>query len=174
VGHIKPEQATNQMFAALDWVPTLVDIAGEPKGDALKKQIEAGSCPGILKTTLDGFDQKDFLEGNTEHSARNVMFFYSGADLSALRYRNLKFYYKTSQPGGNGWFLPLIDYHFTTMTDLKRDPFEQNVTPWDSKSVAMAMGRLRYRPRSTCRHKTAWLARCARPSGIRALPFAQC
>ena len=30
------------MFASLDWVPTLVNIAGGPKGDALKKQIEAG------------------------------------------------------------------------------------------------------------------------------------
>jgi arylsulfatase A-like enzyme len=141
-GHIKPGQTTNQMFAALDWVPTLVDFAGGPKGDALKKQIEAGSYPSILKTTLDGFDQRDFLEGNTERSARNVFFFYSGADLSAERYQNLKFYYKMSQPGGSGWFLPLVDYHFTMMTDLKRDPFEQNVTPWDSKSVAMTLGGL--------------------------------
>jgi arylsulfatase A-like enzyme len=139
-GHIKPGQTTNQMFAALDWVPTLVDFAGGPKGDALKKQIEAGSYPGILKTTLDGFDQRDFLEGNTEHSARNVFFYYSGADLSAVRYLNLKFYYKMSQPGAYGWFLPLVDYHFTMMTDLKRDPFEQNVTPWDTKSVAMTLG----------------------------------
>ena len=33
------------MFAALDWLPTLVDIAGGPKGDELKKQIEAGNIP---------------------------------------------------------------------------------------------------------------------------------
>ncbi len=41
-GHIKPETVKNQMFAALDWLPTLVDIAGGPKGDDLKKQIEVG------------------------------------------------------------------------------------------------------------------------------------
>ena len=41
-GHIKPGTIKNQMFSALDWLPTLVDIAGGPKGDALKKQIEAG------------------------------------------------------------------------------------------------------------------------------------
>ena len=41
-GHIKPGTVKNQMFAALDWLPTLVDIAGGPKGDELKKQIEAG------------------------------------------------------------------------------------------------------------------------------------
>ena len=41
-GHIKPGTVKNQLFAALDWLPTLVDIAGGPKGDDLKKQIENG------------------------------------------------------------------------------------------------------------------------------------
>src|SRR5580704_2833388 len=41
-GHIKPGTVKNQLFAALDWLPTLVDIAGGAKGDALKNQIEAG------------------------------------------------------------------------------------------------------------------------------------
>ena len=36
-GHIKPGTVKNQMFAALDWLPTLVDIAGGPKGDALNE-----------------------------------------------------------------------------------------------------------------------------------------
>jgi arylsulfatase A-like enzyme len=31
--HIKPGTVKNQLFAALDWLPTLVDIAGGPKGD---------------------------------------------------------------------------------------------------------------------------------------------
>jgi hypothetical protein len=29
-------------------LPTLVNIAGGPKGDGLKKQIEAGQYPGIV------------------------------------------------------------------------------------------------------------------------------
>ena len=45
-GHIKPGTVKNQLFAALDWVPTLVEIAGGPKGDGLKQQIEAGQYPG--------------------------------------------------------------------------------------------------------------------------------
>ena len=44
-GHIKPGTVFNEMFAALDWMPTLVEIAGGPKGDGLKKQIEAGHVP---------------------------------------------------------------------------------------------------------------------------------
>src|SRR5262249_17123255 len=48
-GHIRPGTVKNQLFAALDWLPTFVDIAGGPKGDGLKKQIEAGQYPGIVK-----------------------------------------------------------------------------------------------------------------------------
>ena len=70
-GHIKPGTVENGIFASLDWVPTFVDIAGGPKGDGLKKQIEAGKYPGIVKTTLDGVDQRDYLEGKSEESARD-------------------------------------------------------------------------------------------------------
>ena len=53
-GHIKPGTTNDQIFSMLDWLPTFVDIAGGPTGDGLKKQIEAGKYPGIIKTTLDG------------------------------------------------------------------------------------------------------------------------
>ena len=42
-GHIEPGTVKTDIFASLDWVPTLVDIAGGPKGDGLKKEIEAGA-----------------------------------------------------------------------------------------------------------------------------------
>ena len=79
-GHIKPGTVKNQLFAALDWLPTFVDIAGGPKGDGLKKQIEAGQYPGIVKTTLDGFDQRDYLEGTSEKSARDYLLLFLGRD----------------------------------------------------------------------------------------------
>ena len=60
-GVIRPGTVKNDIFASLDWVPTFVNIAGGPKGDGLKKQIEAGQYPGIVKTTLDGVDQRDYL-----------------------------------------------------------------------------------------------------------------
>ena len=101
-GHIKPGTVKNQLFAALDWMPTLVDIAGGPKGDGLKKQIEAGQYPGIVKTTLDGVNQRDYLEGTSEKSARDFFFYYSGATPSAVRYKNWKMYYTMSQDGCDG------------------------------------------------------------------------
>ena len=98
-GHIKPGTVKSDIFASLDWVPTFVDIAGGPKGDGLKKQIEGGQYPGIVKTTLDGVDQRDYLEGKSEKSAREVFFYYTGAQPSAVRYKNWKMYY-TMVPTG--------------------------------------------------------------------------
>ena len=121
------------MFAALDWLPTLVDIAGGPKGDDLKKQIEAGSYPGIVKTTLDGFDQRDYLEGKSDKSARDVFFYYSGATPSAVRYKNWKMYYTMAEGGAPGWFMPL--------DQLSLDPGRER----QARSVR-ADGRLRRKP----------------------------
>jgi arylsulfatase A-like enzyme len=137
-GVIKPGTVHDQLFASLDWVPTFVDIAGGPKGDGLKKQIEAGQYPGIVKTTLDGFDQRDFLEGKSEKSARDFFFYYSGSTLSALRYKNWKMYWQMAQPGAQGWLMPLVQYNFTMIQNIKRDPFEQAVA--QDQKTAMSFG----------------------------------
>src|SRR5437588_12711687 len=89
----KPGTVKNDRFASLDWLPTFVEIAGGPKGDALKKQIEAGQYPGIVKTTLDGVNQIDYLTGKSEKSARDYFFYYSGSTPSAVRYKNWKMYF---------------------------------------------------------------------------------
>jgi arylsulfatase A-like enzyme len=141
-GHIRPGTVKTQLFAALDWLPTLVDIAGGAKGDALKKQIEAGQYPGIVKTTLDGVNQREYLEGTTEKSARDYFFYYSGSTPSAVRYKNWKMYYTMSQSGGSGWLEPLISYHWTLVQNIKRDPFEQMVDPAGTKSLQNMGGAL--------------------------------
>jgi arylsulfatase A-like enzyme len=140
-GVIRPSTVHNQLFAALDWVPTFVDIAGGPKGDGLKRQIEAGQYPGIVKTTLDGFNQRDFLEGKSAKSARDYFFYYSGATLSAVRYKNWKMYWTMAQPGATGWLMPLVKYNFTMVQNIKRDPFEQAVAQ-DQKTSAGLGGAL--------------------------------
>src|SRR5215469_13008250 len=95
-GVIKPGTLYTQMFASLDWLPTFVEIAGGPKGDALKKQIEQGAYPGIVKTTLDGVNQIDYLTGKSQKSARDFFYYFAGATPSAVRYKNWKMYYAMS------------------------------------------------------------------------------
>ena len=129
-GHVKAGTTPDKIFSSLDWVPTLVNIAGGPKGDGLKKQIEAGKYPGIVKTTLDGFDQRDYLEGKAD-SARDTFFYYTGAQPSAVRYKNWKFYYTMVASDAKDIFLDAKTYHWTMVNNLKRDPFERSVASVD-------------------------------------------
>jgi arylsulfatase A-like enzyme len=126
-GVIRPGTVKNDIFASLDWVPTFVDIAGGPKGDGLKKQIEAGQYPGIVKTTLDGIDQRDFLEGKSEKSARDTFFYYSGKDPSAVRYKNWKMYFGMVSQSPEGFTAGVLPYHWTQVVNIKRDPFETSI-----------------------------------------------
>ena len=137
-GTIKPGTLYTQMFSALDWLPTFVEVAGGPKGDGLKKELEQGAYPGIVKTTLDGVNQIDYLTGKSDKSARDVFFYFSGSTPSAVRYKNWKMYYTMSQPGAEGWILPLIPFHFTLVDNIKRDPFEQAVGI--DQKTAMSVG----------------------------------
>src|SRR5437899_350337 len=137
-GVIKPGILFAEMFSALDWLPTFVEIAGGPKGDGLKKQIEQGAYSGIVKTTLDGVNQIDYLTGKSPKSARDVFYYFSAATPSAVRYKNWKMYYTMSQPGPAGWILPLIPFHFTLVNNIKRDPFEQAVGI--DQKTAMSLG----------------------------------
>ena len=125
-GVIKPGTVYNGMFAALDWLPTLVEAAGGPKGNELNKQIMAGSYKGIVKTKLDGVNQLAYLKGEAP-SARDTFFYYMGAVPSAVRYKNWKFYYTMPNETAMGGLLPPLPYKWTQVQNIRRDPFEQNV-----------------------------------------------
>ena len=137
-GHIKPGTVKDQMFASLDWLPTFVDIAGGPKGDALKKQIEAGQYPGIVKTSLDGFDQRAYLEGTSETSARDTFFYYTSGKPSAVRYKNWKFYFTMVGSCPTCGLTGATTYSWTQIQNIKRDPFEQAVG--DDQKTFMSIG----------------------------------
>ena len=126
-GVIKPGTVKNDIFASLDWLPTFVEIAGGPKGDGLKKQIEAGQYPGIVKTTLDGVNQIDYLSGKSQKSARDTFFYYSGKDPSAVRYKNWKMYFAMVSDAPAGFTVGVIPYHWTQVVNIKRDPFEISI-----------------------------------------------
>ena len=126
-GVIKPGTVKNDIFASLDWVPTLVDIAGGPKGDGLKKQIEAGQYPGIVKTTLDGVDQSDYLEGKSK-SRRAIR-------SSTIPARTLRRSATRTGRCTSRWCpthrrassVGVIPYHWTQVVNIKRDPFETSI-----------------------------------------------
>ncbi|HEY9454700.1 MAG TPA: sulfatase-like hydrolase/transferase, partial [Bradyrhizobium sp.] len=126
-GVIKPGTIKNDIFASLDWLPTFVNIGGGAKGDALKKRIEAGQYPGIVKTTLDGVDQTEYLTGRSEKSARDTFFYYSGKDPSAVRYKNWKIYFTMVSDAPQGFIAGALPYHWAQVVNIKRDPFETSI-----------------------------------------------
>jgi arylsulfatase A-like enzyme len=126
-GTIRPGTVKNEMFAALDWLPTLVNIAGGDKGDALNRRVMAGSYPGIVKTKLDGFDQTEYLAGRSEKSAREVFFYYSGKDPSAVRYKNWKIYFAMVSDAPAGFVSGVLPFHWAQVVNIKRDPFETSI-----------------------------------------------
>jgi arylsulfatase A-like enzyme len=126
-GTIRPGTVKNDIFASLDWVPTLVNIAGGDKGDALNRRIMAGSYPGIVKTRLDGVDQTEYLSGRSEKSARDTFFYYSGKDPSAVRYKNWKIYFSMVSDAPSGFISGVLPYHWAQVVNIKRDPFETSI-----------------------------------------------
>ena len=164
-GVIKPGTVFNQMFSALDWLPTLVEIAGGPKGNELNEQIMAGKYKGIVKTKLDGVNQLDYLTGKSKESARDTFFYYMGAMPSAVRYKNWKFYYTMTGETPAGGLLPPMPYNWTQVQNILRDPFEQNVG-MEQKGFTVHW-RLRWPPRARRTSTTGTFCPSARCSGRR-------
>ena len=126
-GVIRPGTVKNDIFASLDWLPTLVNIAGGDKGDALNQRIMAGSYPGIVKTKLDGVNQTEYLAGRSEKSARDTFFYYSGKDPSAVRYKNWKIYFAMVSEAPSGFISGVQPFHWAQVVNIKRDPFETSI-----------------------------------------------
>ena len=140
-GHIKPGTMMTDIFASYDWLPTFVEIAGGPKGNDLRAQIEKGEYPGIVKTHLDGVNQIDYLTGKSEKSARDTFFYYTGATPSAVRYKNWKIYFTMEGSTGASALKGPQTYGWAQVQNIRRDPFEQAVGE-EQKSVLSIGGAL--------------------------------
>lgn len=125
-GHIKPGK-TNQIFAGLDWFPTLLAAAGNTtiQQDLLKGTNVGGKT---YKVHLDGYNQLDFLTGKTDKSARKeFIYFNDDAQLVAIRYGDWKTVFREqSAPAGfDVWKDPFILYRVPKLFNLRMDPYER-------------------------------------------------
>ena len=87
----------------------------------------AGTYPGIVKTTLDGVNQRDYLTGKSDKSARDTFFYYTGRDPSAVRYKNWKIYFAMVSDRRPAGLMGVHTFHWTQVANIKRDPFETSV-----------------------------------------------
>lgn len=136
-GKIKAGTISNEIMSHLDWAPTLVAAAGEPKvKEKLLKGYRANGKK--YKVHLDGYNFLPYLTGKEKAGPRKEFFYFSdGGDLMALRYKNWKVHFMVQdQPGTlEIWQREFRGLRMPYIFNLRTDPFEQATitsnTYWD-------------------------------------------
>ncbi len=126
-GRIRPGQVSNEIFAALDWLPTLLAAAGEPD---IKNKLLTGynSMGKTFKVHLDGYNQLPMLTGQQEKSARKEFFYINDdAQLVAMRYEHWKLVFCEQKVQGTLeiWAAPFVCRRLPKMFNLRLDPYER-------------------------------------------------
>jgi arylsulfatase A-like enzyme len=126
-GKIKPGTVSNEMVAHLDWLPTILAMAGDPEvTDKLMKGYKIGDI--TYKVHLDGHNLVPYFTGEVAKSPRQ-WFLYVNDDqqLVALRYDNWKIVFmEQRQPGGlRVWSEPFVTLRVPKLYNLRTDPFER-------------------------------------------------
>jgi arylsulfatase len=126
-GHIKPGSVSNEIIAHLDWLPTLLAVAGDAQiADKLAKGYKVGDM--TYKVHLDGDNLLPYLTGQTAKGPRES-FFYVNDDqqLVALRYDNWKIVFEEQQTPGTLrlWAEPFVTLRVPKLFNLRTDPYER-------------------------------------------------
>jgi arylsulfatase len=126
-GHIKPSQVSNELIAHLDWLPTLLAVAGDTQ---IKEELLKGYKVGDMtyKVHLDGDNLVPYLTGQVAKSPRES-FFYINDDqqLTGLRYDNWKFVFLEQRAPGTMlvWANPFTNLRLPKIFNLRTDPYER-------------------------------------------------
>jgi arylsulfatase len=126
-GKIKPGSVSNEIVAHLDWLPTLLAIAGDSQvTEKLLKGYKVGNM--TYKVHLDGYNLVPYLTGKVEKSERNS-FIYINDDqqMTGLRYDNFKFVFMEQRAEGTLriWAEPFVSLRVPKIFNLRTDPYER-------------------------------------------------
>ena len=128
-GHIKAGSVTNGIVHHMDWMPTLLAIAGEP--NVKKKLLKGYRADGkTYKVHLDGYNQLPLLTGETDKSPRQEVFYFSDdGDLTALRYDDWKviFMEQRVEETFRIWQEPFVTLRVPLIVNMRRDPYERGM-----------------------------------------------
>ena len=136
-GVIEPGTISNEIVSHLDWLPTLVAIAGDPD---IKEKLLKGHQAGnkTFKVHLDGYNLVPYLKGEVEKSPRLEFFYFSDdGDLMALRYDHWKTVFMEQRVKGTCqiWAEPFVVLRVPKLFNLRTDPYERaditSNTYWD-------------------------------------------
>jgi len=126
-GVIKPGTVCNDIVSHLDWMPTILEAAGDPDvKEKLKKGLKAGSK--TFKVHLDGFSLVPLFTGKAKkHERKGFFYFTDDGDLACLRYDNWKFVFMEQRMVGTLqiWAEPLVVLRLPKIFNLRTDPYER-------------------------------------------------
>jgi arylsulfatase A-like enzyme len=126
-GKIKAGSVSNQIVSHLDWLPTILAMAGDTEvTDKLLKGYKVRDM--TYKVHLDGYNLVPYLTGQTDKSPRDS-FLYCNDDqqLTALRYDNWKPVFMEQRAPGTLliWSNPFTTLRIPKMFNLRLDPYER-------------------------------------------------
>ncbi|RLA00794.1 MAG: arylsulfatase [Gammaproteobacteria bacterium] len=126
-GKIKAGTIINDIFAAEDWMPTLLAAANGGEDTDIQAKLKKGGVKAdgkTFKAHLDGYNQMDLLTKGNGNGTRNEIFYFSGdGDLNAVRVGEWKIIF--TEMWGN---LPTAwkkTPSWPLIVNLRRDPYEK-------------------------------------------------
>ena len=107
-GRVPAGVITDEIFADLDWYPTLATLVGEESRVPTDRPI-------------DGMDQSAFLLGKQATSVREHVVTYVGDRVFSVKWRNMKVHFLTAE----STFSEIKFHTFPQVYDIKNDPDEK-------------------------------------------------
>jgi arylsulfatase len=125
-GHVKPGSVSNGIVQHHDWLPTFLEMAGEPDvSEKLKKGHQANGK--TFKNHIDGFSMVNHITGKDKESPRKLFFYFSDdGDVLGLRYDNWKVVFMEQRCQGTMkiWGEPFVTLRLPKLFNLRTDPYE--------------------------------------------------
>lgn len=126
-GKIEAGKVSNEIVQHHDWLPTFLDIAGEPDiVEKVKKGVTAGGRK--YKNHMDGMNLLPYLTGKEKESPRKLFVYFSDdGDVLGIRYDHWKIVFMEQRCKGTMqiWAEPFTPLRLPKLFNLRTDPYER-------------------------------------------------